>query len=276
MKKIVFISDSSNFSKKTFEFLRSLYEKEPFLLTGAFFHSVNYGLVIPNTFAPDAGPFVKYTKHELFAYTSGIQEFKSLCLKHQIEYRVHQEGDEWDIRDFIKESRFADLVVMSGEHFFGDIEEEQPNEFLTQALSHAECPVLVVPDKAKPVKRIAVAYDGTKESMYALKLFSATFPGFRDLPTDIYYWVNKTDDDIPDLEYVEEFVGRHFSNANFREMFFDAEKYSALWLQANKSEDTIFVCGSYHRSKMSTWFRKSFSHGIIKEHAAIVFVAHTP
>ena len=102
MKKIVFVCDGNNFSGEAFLFVKSLYENEPFLLTGAFFHSINYGLLIPNTFAPDAGPYMAYTEEENEAYHQGIRKFKDLCAKNNIEYRVHEQGDVWDIGDLEK------------------------------------------------------------------------------------------------------------------------------------------------------------------------------
>ena len=272
MKKFVFISDGKNFSKNTFEYVRSLYEKEPFLLTGAFFHSINYSLLIPNAFAPTPDPYIAFTKEEHDAYLKGIKQFQALCVKHNIEHRVHQESEEWNIDDLIKESRFTDLIIVSGELFFSDIEKEQPNEFLRGVLNRSECPVLVVPEDAKPIKRIAVAYNGEKESMFALKMFCNIFSQFTDLPVDIDFWVDKIDDEIPDLEYLEEFAARHFTNVNFRERYFDPHKYLATWLSDNK--DTLFICGSYHRSNMLNWFKKSFAEDIIKNHSAAVFIAH--
>src|SRR5215210_1484435 len=118
MKKIVFVCDGKNFSNEAFQFVKSLYEKEPFLLTGAFFHSINYGLVISNTFAPNAEPFLAYTKEEQDAYCEGIKEFKNLCSINNIEHGIHEESDEWDIEDLVKESRFADVLIVSGELFF--------------------------------------------------------------------------------------------------------------------------------------------------------------
>ncbi len=271
MKKFVLLSDGKNFSHKAFQFISNLYEKEPFLLTGAFFHSINDGLVISNTFAP-GGPYVVYTKTEQDAYNKGIQEFTALCIANNIEHRVHRESDEWNLDDMIKETRFADMVIVSGELFFADIEPEQPNRYLREVLKYAECPVLVIPEEVQCIKRIAIAYNGKKESMFALKMFCDVFPGLTHLPTDIFYWVKKTDDDIPDFDYLQEFASRHFSNLNFRELFFDPSEYLATW--TNKQKDTLFISGSYNRSKISNWFKKSFADDILKKHAAPVFIAH--
>jgi hypothetical protein len=273
MKKVVLISDGKNFSDSTFNYIQSLYEKEPFLLAGAFFHSVNYSMLVPATFATDAGPFLAFPQEDHEAYEQGIQRFELLCNKNYIEYVVHKESEEWNTDDLVKESRFADVFVVSGELFFSDFAKVQPNKYLRTVLSNAECPVLVIPEDANPIKRIGIAYDGKKESMFAMKMFCYNFPQLTNLPVDIYYWVSKTDDEIPDMEYLQEFARRHFIDLNFREMFFDPQKYLGSW--ASNYKDTLFVCGSYHRSKFSTMFRKSFAEDIITQHSAAVLIAHT-
>jgi nucleotide-binding universal stress UspA family protein len=56
-------------------------------------------------------------------------------------------------------------------------------------------------------------------------------------------------------------------------MFFDPQKYLGSW--ASNYKDTLFVCGSYHRSRFSTMLRKSFAEDIITQHSAAVLIAHT-
>jgi len=272
MKKFVFISDGNALSTTTFNFIHWLHEQEAFLLTGAFFNDINYGLLIPSAFASSADPYLEVTRGEKEKFEATIHRFETLCTKHHIEHRIHRESEHWDKNDLVKESRFTDLIIVSGQHFFAT-PPNNSNHLLSEVLSSAECPVLVVPDEAKPIKKVAFGYDGNKDSMYALKMFCNVFPTLTALPVDIDYFVSKTDDEIPDLDYLEEFVGRHFTNANFRERYFDPRTYLSTWLKGHN--DTMYICGSYHRSALSNMFKKSFAEDIIKEHAATVFIAHT-
>jgi hypothetical protein len=273
MKKIVLISDGKNFSTNAFQLVKSLHQNEAFFLTGAFFHSVNYGLLVPTTFATTAEPYLDFLEEEHAAYDRGILQFKSLCEQSDIEYGVHKKGEEWNVNELVKESRFSDLIAVSAELFFPDFFRRQPNAFLQDVLCNAECPVLVIPENISSIKRIAVAYDGSRESMFAMKMFCYVFPALTALPLNVYYWVNHTDDEIPYFDYLEEFAGRHFPNLNFRERFFDPTKYLAQCLDEDKN--SMLVCGSYHRSKVSNLFKKSFAEEIIKKHSAPVFIAHS-
>ena len=269
MKKIVLVCDVNNFPSGAFKFIESLHESSPLLLTGAFFHS---DVLIPTNlpFAPDH--LLSFTNDDLNAVESSIKQFEKKSLQSEIEYRVHEESDEFNINDFVKETRFADAVVISKELFFRHIDADQPNTYMKEVLHCSECPLLVVPEDYSPVTYITIAYDGKKESMFALKQFCYLFPEYSHLPTDIVYWVDKTDDEIPDLEYLEEFAARHFTNLNFKELFFDPKKYIADW--ALKNRNTIFISGSYKRSGLSALFKKSFVEDLIKHPAAMIFIAH--
>src|SRR3954471_11307461 len=79
MKKIVFVCDVDNFSSGVFSFLESLHENEPFLLTGAFFHSVNFDVSMPTglAFAPD--PLLAFTDNDLEAVNRSIKKFEQKC-----------------------------------------------------------------------------------------------------------------------------------------------------------------------------------------------------
>lgn len=273
MKKIVFVCDVDNFSPGVFTFIESLHEKEPFLLTGAFFHSVNFDVSMPTglAFAPD--PLLAFTDNDLAAVNNSIKKFEERCKLNGIEYRVHEESEVFEINDFIKETRFADLVVISQKLFFSHVDDDQPNSYMKQVLHTSECPALIIPENYSPATHVTIAYDGKKESMFAVKQFCYLFPLYTKLPTEMVYWVDKSDDEIPDIEYLEEFAARHFSNLNFKELFFDPKKYIEDWSRRNRN--SIFVAGSYKRSWLSTVFKKSFGDNMISHSSTILFIAHT-
>jgi hypothetical protein len=272
MKKILFVCDASNFPEGAFRFLETLHQQEEFLLTGAFFHSVNYDMFIPADFVFDPQPIAAFADTDTQAVSASMAKFKTRCNRAGIEYRMHAESDVFRIQDVVKESRFADLLVMSEGLFFAHVDTAQPNKYMRQVLHMAECPLLVVPEKFESFSRVAVAYDGKRASMYALKQFCNLFPGYSELPTEIYYWVDKSDDEIPDPTYIQEYAARHFSNVNFRELFFDCGRYLAQW--AHDKTDTLFVTGSYSRSGWSTLFHKSFIDDMVRDSSSLIFIAH--
>jgi hypothetical protein len=272
MKKLLFICDVNNFSSGAFSFLEDLYKNVPFLLTGAFFHSVNLDVLMPTALAFSADPLVAYTDSDVEAVNSSIRQFEQKCQHNGFEYRVHEESECFKLKDVVRETRFSDAVVISEKLFFSHIEAEQPNSYMKELLHTSECPVIVIPEDYSPIAQVTIAYDGKKESVFAIKQFCYLFPHYTHLPTEIVYWVDKTDDEIPNLEYLEEFAARHFDNLNFKELFFDRKKYIAGW--SRKNRNTIFVSGSYKRSWFSTLFKESFVDDMIKNGSPNIFIAH--
>jgi hypothetical protein len=272
MKKIIFICDVDNFPEGGFRLVQDIQTVEPVLLTGAFFHSANFDVLIPPSVAFSPHPVLAFTDSDITAVRSSIDKFEHKCRQNDIEYRIHEESDVFNIDDFTKETRFADLAIISEELFFSHIDPQQPNSFMKQVLHSSECPLLVVPESYKPVSHLTFAYDGEKESMFAIKQFCYLFPQYTKLPTDTVYWVEKTDEEIPDIEYLEEFASRHFDDLNFKELFFDPKKYIADWCRKNR--DSIFVSGSYKRSGVSALLRKNFVDEMIKHPSATIFIAH--
>ncbi len=272
MKKIIFACDGKNFPKGAFEFVKELQQAEPVLLTGTFLHAVNFELIVPGVFATYGGPAMEFLEEEKAQLEKNIGLFAKLCERNGIEYRVHEESNNWNINDLAKETRFADLMVMSEELFCTYINIREPNGFMQQAIHNAECPVMLFPETFQPFKKIVIAYDGKKESMFALKQFCNLFPQFRNMETKIIYSKEDDNDQIPDMIYIEEYAGRHFSNLIFEKLHFKGKEYFETWAEENN--DILVVSGSYGRSMFSTALSKSFVEDLIHEHHIPLFIAH--
>lgn len=272
MKKILFACDGKYFPAGAFEFVKELNQSEKVLLTGVFLHAFNFKEFLPGVYAMYAGPVEEFLESEKQEREQNILHFKELCLRNEIEFRVHEESMNWNIEELARESRFADLMLMSEELFCNGINDTQPNSFMQQAIHKAECPVICIPEKYTPFKKIVFAYDGKKDSMFALKQFCNLFPQFTANETRIVYAKADHDNDIPDLSYLEEFAGRHFRNLDIEKAPENGTKYFEN--EARKEKDILLVAGSYGRSGISNTFKKSFVEEIIHDHNIPVFIAH--
>jgi hypothetical protein len=272
MKKIILACDGKNFPRGAFEFVKELQQTEPVLLTGAFLHAMNFEEFLPGVFAIYAGPAAKLLEDEKAEHEKNIKLFGELCQRNGIEYRVHEESINWNINDLVKETRFADLMVMSEELFCTDINISEPNGFMQQAIHKSECPVILFPENFLPFRKVVIAYDGKKESMFALKQFCNLFPQFTNLESRVIYSKEDEDDQLPDMIYIEEYAGRHFSNLNFEKIHVKGKEYFDSWTKENN--DTLVVSGSFGRSGLSTSINKSFVQDIIHKHQVPLFIAH--
>jgi hypothetical protein len=179
-----------------------------------------------------------------------------------------------DVDIFKTESRFSDLVLISEELFCQNVPETQPNYFMTEVLRTSESPVLVIPEDFKNIERLAIAYDGEKESMYAIKQFVYLFPDLADLQTEIVHIKEEATDEIPNLDLLKEYSFSHFESQYTSKLHFDAKTYFTSWLKERKN--VLLISGSFSRSVFSNILRKSFAEKIIAEHTCPLFVAHFP
>jgi hypothetical protein len=273
MKKILFLCDGDNYSKGAFRFIKQIRENEPVLVKGLFFTPFDADQMTPIGFMPVAEPIVRIKEQEKILIHKSQELFSNECESHGIKYQVHPYDGAWERDLFIKESRFADLVIISEELFCQDEIIAQPNYFMEETLRASECPVVVVPENFQRIDRLAVAYDGGKEGMFALKQFVYLFPDYADLPADfVHINKNKVEDDIPDQELLEEYTNTHFESLYASKLNFDPKKYFSSWLENKKN--VLLVAGSYSRSAFSNVFRKSFAGEVIAKHTCPIFIAH--
>jgi hypothetical protein len=162
---------------------------------------------------------------------------------------------------------------VSAELFCEDGGDNQPNVYLQEALHASECPVVVIPEKYQQPAHLVIGYDGTKDSVFAIKQFCHLFPNFTDLPTELVYIRDERSENIPDLEELRLFAQLHFESLGLSKLHFNAVRYFSDWL--NEKSPVMLVTGSYGRSVFSYMAKKSFASQAIHDHAMPVFIAHT-
>jgi hypothetical protein len=272
MKKIIIAFDGTNFSEASFEFVLRLNQLSPIMLTGVFMPLVNYAgmwsYATTNESEPALIPLVEEYESELVE--NNIERFKNLCDINEITYKVHKDYSDFVLPELKKESRFADLIILDGTSFFNEVRENR-FEYLRDAIHDAECPVLIVPDHFTFPDNNVLAYDGSEESVYAIKQFIYLFPELTKNKTLLVY----ADDEyknLPAEDSIIELMTPHFKDLTFYRLETEAKKYFSTWM--NDKQGSILVCGSFSRSAFSQLFRKSFVADVIKEHKVPVFIAH--
>jgi len=274
MRKILLAFDGSHYSKGAIEFAGRLNKKNPILLTGAFLPQVDYA----NLWSYSGGgtadklfiPLVEDEDAE--SVQQNIKRFENYCIDNGIEYRVHKGFLDFALPELKKESRFADLLIISSGTFYEQAGVETPNEYLKEALHKVECPVLVVPENPVFPESNILSYDGSESSAYAIKQFAYLFPEFTENETVLVYAREKGDEELPDELNIQELVARHFPNLALFKLEANPKRYFSSWLLEKKG--AILVSGAFGRSDLSRLFRKSFITDVIRDHRLPVFIAH--
>lgn len=274
MKKILLAFDGSHFSEGALDFATELNKINPVMVTGLFMPLVDYSsLWSYSGGGKTESMFVPLVEDEdSKAVQENIHRFENFCRAHKIEYRVHKDFFDFAVPQLSRESRFADLLILSSQRFYEQAGSSAPNNYLKEALQEVECPVLVVPEKFDfPISNI-LTYDGKQESVYAIKQFAYLFPELSKNRSLLVYVSEKPDDSVPEQVNIEEFAKCHFEQLSVLRLDVNPKKQFGAWLTDKHA--TLVVCGSFGKSAFTQIFHKSFAADLIKEHRLPVFIAH--
>jgi hypothetical protein len=251
----------------------NVYEQAGTFRLGLFFCPIDYQALTTATQLPILAPFDRLMSKAHDSVSENKALFSLQCVQHYISYHIHENHDRWDKDLLVKESRYADLIVLSGELFYADINLPQPNICLHEALQCTECPILVIPESYQPCEHLFFAFDASKESMFAMKQFSYLFPQLTDLPAEAVYIKDEHSDAIPDLEHLRRYARLHFESMGFSKLQFKASRYFATWIAEHKQ--VMLITGSYGRSSLSYLTKRSFAGQVVHDHKIPVFISHT-
>jgi hypothetical protein len=272
-KQVLFVCAGKEFPQGAFNFLCSVQQQEPINVLGLFFNPIDIDAMVAVSQIAVQAPYdrIREREHEVMAAHKTF--FRQQCDQHHIRCQVHAHDGQWDKDVLVAESRFADVLVLSGELFYADINLRQPNVYLREALYGAECPVMIIPENYKQCDHVFMAYDGSKESLFAIKQFCYLFPQLTDLPTEMLYVRHEPEDSIPDLDRLRQYTRQHFDAMGFSKLHFKASHYFATWIGEKKN--VMLVTGSYGRSAVSYLAKHSFAEQVISEHRIPLFIAHS-
>lgn len=269
MNKILLAFDGANVSGGAFEFARRLNEQDPILLVGAFLPQTD----LSASWSYNAGegplhiPAVESSVSEMIS--ENMLQFEAVCKSNDIEFRIHEHFHQLAMPELVKETRFANLLIVGSEKFFGG-----DTAYLTDLLHDAECPVLVLPEEFSWPEQLVLAYDGSPASVFAIRQFCYLFPALCKLPATLVYVgpANDKDGSLPDEPYVEELAAGLFSNLDIRHLELDSRNGFAAWLSGLPAP--LLISGSFGRSLLSQAFRESFAQKVVDYQLIPVFIAH--
>lgn len=274
MKKAILAVDGTNFSKGAFDFVKQLNEKEPLLVAGIFVPQLDYANLWSYAAAAGSGavyvPLLEDDDNEEVA--KNIETFEQQCQRAGIAYRVHKDFYDFALPELKKETRFADVMILSGELFYKQLLDANQYDYMRTALHQSECPVLIVPEDYRFPKQNVLAYDGSEESVYAIKQFAYVFPELAGNETILVWAEPDEDKDFPDKSLIEELATQHYKKLNFHKSDINSKKYFSTWM--SEQQDAVLVSGSFSRSGFSESIRRSFVADVIRDHRVPVFIAH--
>lgn len=272
MKKIVVPFEGSAYHGELLDFAKALSRRSKIYLTAAFVPMIDYAQLWPPAAAAEAHAFLPLTDEFEKIARSHARLVEQFCETNSIGCRVHLDTNDFAMAAIRKETRFADLLLLSSRHFFDNITIRQPNAYMQKALHDTECPVLLLPEDPALPDSIVLAYDGTPGSVKAIRQFSQLFPEFTNIPTTLVYLDEKEKGSIPDNDLIRELGNVHFRNFRMLHLAMRTDEFYDSWI--SMKPNPWLVAGAFGRSEWSRLISHSFVHRLIKEHKVPLFLAH--
>ena len=279
MKKIIAAFDGLKFSDSTKDFAVQLAKQSSAHLVGVFlddftYHSYKIYELVNKDGGIDEEKHKKLEKSDQRARNEAVDHFTKACREAGVNYSIHHDKSI-ALHELLHESIYADLLVIENKETLTHYEETVPTRFIRDLLSEAQCPVLVVPKKYKPIDKLVLLYNGQPSSVHAIRTFSYLFPELKYLETEALSVRRSLNNrHVPDNRLVKEFMKRHFPQANFTVLngYADIEIPESLKAQQN---NVLVVLGAYERSRVSRWFRESMADILMEQVDAPLFIAHS-
>ena len=273
MKKIIIALDGHHFPHGAFEFAKSINASSKVLLAGVFLSPVDYSKVLAYTGMAGLVMMPEWFEkgEDDTMANKNISLFKEACIAEGMEYRIHKDTDLMAIASLIEETRFADVLLISSDLFYENVQKEQPNFYLEEVLKKSECPVMLFPEKYKEPGQIILTYDGSESSVFAIKQFAYVYPELTQNETTLLS-IGGEEDGLPEYGLISELVTRHFPNLKIQSLAMKDKRDFTNWVL--QQPYSFIVMGGYSRSLLSQLFKRSFASKVIHDIKMPIFISH--
>jgi nucleotide-binding universal stress UspA family protein len=202
-----------------------------------------------------------------------ITLFTRECALHSIATDAYVDKGE-PIQLVLGESRYADLLVVDpGVNFFEDSDDQLPSHFCKEIMARAECPVFLSPQVVTDVEEVIFCYDGSASAVFAMKQFTYLFPEYKNTKA-LMLSVRKSKEQNPteDDERMMTWLRSHYETVAYNQLTGSAT--DELFTYLFRKEKKLVVMGSYGRSALSNFFKRSAADTLIRTVDLPLFITH--
>jgi nucleotide-binding universal stress UspA family protein len=275
MEKILYVTDAVRMNMQCLDFACFLCNLTHSRLTGAFLENLEYetrskgALQEVGPGRPLPGKTVREIK-EAYAEDT-IQRFKDACEVREVRCNVHHDRGV-PILEVLRESRYADLIIIDAGTSFTEAREGVPTGFVKDVLKQSECPVVLAPESFDGIDEIIFAYDNSRSAAFAIKQFIQLFPQLHDRKALILSIIEPGKSMI-DKYKLKEWLKDHYDNLEFV-IIEDRRPRARLLAYLLEKPHAFIVMGAYGRSLLSNFLSSSHAEPVAGTLAQPVFIAH--
>lgn len=278
MKRIIAAVDAMKFSEPQLDAFAYIARQADGELTVIFLENITgYGIKLANSYAETDYEYIEKVAAAAIQYREKvtkdkIAEIRHICSTNGIDIKI-QEADGWPSEEVIKESRFADLLLVNHDTSFAILGgDSNPPVFVRDMLAKAQCPVMVMPDNYIRARELYFSYNGGYSSMYAIKRFTDIFPDYWDMPVNVIYVDERDKGVIPDLESLKAYMAVHYEDVSYH--VHRGSPSSAFLALLSQRRDCVVTFGAYGRNPLSRFFHRSDADSILRSLDVPLFITH--
>ncbi len=277
MKRIAAVFDGLNLAGQAMDFAIRFSKRLGSHLVGIFpesflYHEYDFADLLGKTGMSVVKIKHAVTKEAQKRFRSG-ELFAKGCERTMISYSlVHPRGITID--EVLKESTFAELIMIDKREQFSKVIRQLPSTFLRQLLSDSRCPLLLLDENSLSPKHLLLLYDGKPDSVYAIKLFFSLVDTDSQMSTELLYVsTSGSGTEIPDIERLRALIECHRPETIFTCVAGDGKQTITDYVKT-LGKNVLAVAGAYGRGSTSRWIMPSIADRLIAECDCSIFVAH--
>lgn len=276
MEKILFISDAVAMSRACLDFSCYLGNLTHSKVTGVFLENQELELRSSEAIqemavcapVPDAPLDVQKQLYR----DKNISLFESICESNGVNCEIHKNVG-MPAAEVLKESRYADLLVIDAATSFSWKPESTPTAFVKEILEKSECPVIIAPSSFDGIDEIIFTYNGSSSSMFAMKQFAHLFPALSHCKATVLSITESGGHIKGDKAKLEEWLAAHYDNAK-TVVLEDANVSARLMEYLFDKENAFIVMGAYGRSLLSKAVIPNPAVPVVKLATQPIFISH--
>jgi len=202
-----------------------------------------------------------------------ISQFEKAARDSRINYEIYNDF-RLTAHEVVKQSTFADMLILSSRIFFNAVSREPDAVILYQILKYCKCPVLILPDGAKKIDNIIFTYDNKASSVFAIKAFSSLFPSCKkNKIVSVLSVKPNVDEEIKNERLLMNLVKQHYSNVGIQ--LLEGENTSKeIGNFARNVQNPLVVMGAFVRSHISNLLLSSAAQHLFQKSDLSLFIAH--
>jgi hypothetical protein len=270
MKKILLPLEGAHYPGELLEFVCTIHPKTPVQLTAALVTQSDYTSLLA------AGELPIYLQEPCFRNWNRIvrhhgRRVERICDDFGIKCKINFDQDNFTLQRLWNESRYADLMLLNSRHFFRQPDAVPSNAWMRDMLHRSECPLLLLPDKTNLPGELILAYDGSANSVFAIKEFASLFPEFCRISTTLVYVNDDPEVSIPEEKSIRELCALHFKKFRTLKLGMKTEGFYNAWV--GMMQNPWLITGSLSCSGLSPLFSGNLSAELIHQYRVPVFIA---